>query len=296
MFIGSNTDVPPTFESEQLMMIGEKSEIGANKYIENLANTTNSIKPAGLTFPTPNMLLQQALSRQQMNLSLKAKSDQNNKISQQFASGSKAKLIRDFPLGLTQNNSLQGMGAKKDTGLFLIPEKTRENSGLLIFPKDNQQMNIEDNNTKKDLVSKLLNFDDEEEDSNQNNLGNFQGSPMNANRMQEEPIIGPFNKGDFQDENCMSPEPRKNFQTPTKKNSPLSEVKFNFFNTVTAKKDLHSRLSSNSSNLDEGKHMSRFPGKENFGRNRIETEEHGHSSHSRFEQDYEVLEVFFYFY
>ena len=277
------------------MMIGEKSEIGTNKYIENLANTTNAVKPTGLTFPTPNMLLKQALSKQQLNLSLKAKSDQINKISQTNSQGTKPKLLRDFPLGLTQHNSLQSLAVQKDTGLFLIPEKPRETDRLLIFPKDNQQMNTEDNKNKGDLVSKFLNFDDEEDDDkSSNNFDFLQGKSRNSQKMQEEPLIGPFDRGDFQNQDCMSPE-RKDFQTPTKRNSPLSEVKFNFFNTVTAKKDAQSKLSSNSSNPEEGKRAARINGKEEFENSKIEAEDSGFHSHSRFEQDYEVLEVFILF-
>lgn len=282
--VGCNTDVPPTFESDKLLMHGEKSEIGANKYINNLLEPTEGTKQRALSFESGNALLKQSLPKT-LGLNLKL-NNLTNIQGTKLPLTSKPKLLRDFPLDLTQNNTFIKQNQKPEPSLFLIPERNLEYD---LAPAQ-QAPRKSAKKEKNDLVAKLLSFEEEdndenEEDENMSDLEDIQqeaedeemGTPLIR---QSSPLI----------HGTMSPEPQKEFHTPPKNDSPSHEVKSGFFDTVTARKEPHSKLFPKGDEAVSA--FDPFATKRRFEDSTpSEAEVFEHHNRSRFEQDYEVLEV-----
>jgi len=277
-----NTDVPPTFESEQLMMIGQQSQIGVNKYIEN-NNEFASLFPA----------------------STEAKPPLNLNVLTQV----KPKLLRDFPLDLVKNNSSSGKtrSAGLSNGLFLIPErnellqgrdpKSLQNLMNELQAKDRQLSQKE----QADIVSKLLNFDEQEEEKQErySDSSKFleQNTDENSMRDDSQEVSTPSLKIPFlQKQDSLFAEVREECQTPPTRNQ-FEEEKFNFFNTVTTRKDVHSRLFDNSGvDFEDVKPFNTFSRgiSEEDNNRKINIGKYNHREQapiSRFDSDYEVLEV-----
>ncbi len=277
-FLGHNTDVPPTFESEQLMILDQQSQIGVNKYIENFSQSHN---PHGF-----------------FNTEVKAPINLN------MATQVKPKLLRDFPLDLVKNNSSSGKtrSAGLSNGLFLIPEnlpttidpKTLQNlrNELQVQTKDRQLSQKE----QADLVSKLLNFDEQEEEKQEkmSDSSKFleQQTPDENSEIGTPMLKVPF----LQKQDSLFAEVREECQTPPTRNGQFEEEKFNFFNNLTARKDAHSKLFDNSVDFEDVKPFN------TFSRGVSEEEDYkkvgGYGKFnkpeqpsSRFDTDYEVLEV-----
>ena len=267
-------------------MTGEKSEIGANKYINNLLSKNDISKQRELILKGPMMSLKQIQSKQ-IPQNPKAKNLPN--FSGPKLSGlSKPKLLRDFPLDFTQGNLIQKSNSITEPGLFLIPERNVELEGLSFFPGGQPNPDV----TKNDFVSKLLTF--EEEDDDQFNDGQQIESIDQIGNMRCETRHQDFkspNENGRQDQFYMSPAQKKEYHTPTKDGSPLSEVKFNFFNSATARKEAQSKLFTKDFEADSVKPFDHVSGRKGFDDIISETEEFGHYNRSRFDLDYEVLEV-----
>jgi len=285
-----NTDVPPTFESEQLMILDQHSQIGVNKYIENFSQSNDPM--AGL-----------------FNTEVKAPINLN------MVTQVKPKLLRDFPLDLVKNNSSSGKtrSAGLSNGLFLIPERARETENLpTVDSKTLQNLRNElqvqskgrqlSQKEQADLVSKLLNFDEQEEEKQEkySDSSKFLGQTPDENSMKEDSqeIGTPSLKAPFlQKQDSLFAEVREECQTPPTRNGQFEEEKFNFFNTVTARKEAHSKLFDNSADFEDVRPFN------TFSRGVSEEEDYkkaGGTSgkfnkpeqpSSRFDTDYEVLEV-----
>ncbi len=231
-------------------MMGEKSELGANKYLNNLLGFTNSPKPLATSTSNTRPFLAQSLTQ-------KIESDKNY--------ASKPKLLREFPLGITPNLS---QPAKKPLtkmpSLFPITEKVRETDKLLVFPRDPEIIKKEEPSDKSDRVYKVLTFDDEEDKTKKK-------ISFETSEDLQSPLIQDFYPGIMEEE----------YQTPTK-DSPNG---FNFFNTVTAKKEGRSKFYEESNKKNGLWTDSKVNGW------KMEEKEPQITNRSRFEKDYEVLEV-----
>lgn len=268
-------------------MTGEQSEIGVNKYINNLLGATDGNRQRGLSFKGPTTISDKSIQPKAFSANMKPKKFENK-----MQGISRSKLLRDFPLDLIQNNNQhQSLNGKSESNLFLIPEKTLEYDLLSFFPEDSKGGNLEVE--RKDSVSKLLTFGEEDVTGEQNEEIDQLGDDIEHIKSYEnyQNIGSPLPQLTFQSKNWASPEQKKDFNTPTKRNSPLAEIKFNFFNTVTTKKEPQSKLFLKELDSDEMKSFDPLRNKGEDGEIISESEELGQNNRSRFDLDYEVLEV-----
>ncbi len=276
MFSGSNSDVPPTLESNLGFIGAKEGTLGDNKYLNNLkdnkgtpdihqTNRTNFEKSKFDSFAQPQFDQIPPQKDQQSRQEI----DQQSKFVKN--------LLGDF-----DNNTL-GFDRFNDRGLFRIPEKNQEyefggdlSSGL------NFDQGIGMENENNDGISKLLDFGSEnsrefEIEDNKNRLGDM------------------FNSG----EKKFTPQKDLHFQTPVKDFTQSKEfgLNTNLFSTIPTKKVTNSLVSSdfmNSTNVTEPSVTDFFSTRkgELTSSCRKEPKYKMRSSiSSRFENDYEILEV-----
>jgi len=290
-------------------MAGDKTEIGVNKYINNLMGTTEINKPRGQSFGGAEILLKQPHLKP-----LIAPMRQNSSVLPRLPSPNfhgqntnKPKLLRDFPLNFTQNmnfNIKPNNHHKQDQGLFLIPEKNIEydstaNNKLAQLDFHPKQENAKTKKRGNDFVSKLLTFDegdDEIIEEDQLTIENPNTSDTQIIRpdygRQDEQDTEIFGRQTFsvrQNNNFTSPSSNKVYNTPTKK-SPF-HINFSLLDSVTAKKEAHSKLFPKDFDSSDKIRPFEFENRGGFDDVISEGDENGQNGRSRFEVDYEVIEV-----
>lgn len=249
-------------ESDKVLTNGKK-EVGANKYINNLLGVTHTQKESPVSPQFNNSFTDQ--------------------ISQPHMRTARPRLLTDFPLDTAQNNNIA----------FPKLSHTMEPRSHLNKSQVPQYEPIQEEN--HDVVSKLLKFEEEDEDEELGiNRGGLSGNLENYNLrkmiQEDQDVASPIIKPSSPINEAFS-SPKKDFNTPAKKNSHFAEVELNFFNTATAKKDPHSKLFSDIES--ERKHLfNHFGGRSGYDDDMSESYENSHQNRSRFEQDYTVLEVY----
>jgi len=270
-FTRSNSDVPPTLESNLGFVVLKDEPLGDNKYLNNLKGTNKS-KPADDLF----------LGGMGGNHPFKSNFDLFSSSHEKPRSGHKARFAKNLFDDFNNDAVLNGC----ETGLFQIPEKNCEydfvdgfrNGQKLDF--DHQEDFEVEHTTPENTMSKFLDL----EEPSTTELDNH---------------IMEVTDNDMRHFTPSTPRKEIDFETPTKENDLCKSAnKFNLFSTITAKKEYRGAMFSNeltnSTNVTEhsvGDFLSTRKGefttsshKEHRGRT------HRLSAFSRFEHDYDVLE------